>query len=128
MMRQYMGPSVGWIEIPYQNILVITAAGTYNIAPDVTLVTVNVAGAVTLNLPSAIQPSVPAGVQPGLFGNVPITIVDVGGNAGSNPITINPFSVAETIMGQTSIQLATNYGGYTLKPNSPLATWNSISP
>ena len=126
--RQYLGPSVGWVSLPGQNIFPITTAGTYILTPDISLVTVNVAGAVTIKLPPASQPAVSAGVQPGLFGNVPITIVDVGGNAGANNITIQPTSVAETIMGLTQIKITVNYGGYTLKPNSALKTWNSISP
>lgn len=126
--RQYLGPSVGWVMLPGQNILPIAVAGTYTLTPDITLVTVNVAGAVTIVLASAIQPSVSAGVQPGLFGNVPVTIVDIGGNATPHPIMIQPASGAETIMGLASISISVNYGGYTLVPNSPLKTWNSISP
>jgi hypothetical protein len=125
--RQYMGPSIGWVEFPAQNILPVTAAGTYNLSPDVTLVTVSVAGAVTIVLPSAIQPTQGA-VQPGLMGNIPITVVDIGGFAQAHPVTITPFSGSENIMGLASISLSVNYGGYTLAPNSTLKGWNSISP
>ena len=124
--RQYMGPSVGWVELPAQNVLPITAGGTYVLSPDVTLVTVNTTGSVTIKLPSAIQPTVPAGVLPGLFGSIPITIVDIGGNATAHPITIQPASVSENIMGLTSISLSVNYGGYTFAPTA--GSWNSISP
>jgi hypothetical protein len=122
-----MGPSIGWCELPAQQILPIIAAGTYALSPGVTLVTVSVAGAVTIVLPSAILPA-QAAVQPGLIGNIPITIVDIGGFAQAHPITINPFSGSENIMGLNSLSLSVNYGGYTLTPNSTLKGWNSISP
>lgn len=125
---QYLGPSIGWVWAPAQNVLAITVAGTYTLDPSTSLVTINVAGAVTIILPSAIDPTVPATVQPGLFVNNPVTIVDIGGHAQANPITIQPKSGAENIMALTSIQITVNYGGYTLAPNSSLKGWNSISP
>jgi hypothetical protein len=129
--KAYLGPSVGWINIPAQNILAITVAGTYQLDPSTSLVTVNTTGAVTINLPAAIDPLVGPQAQPGLFANNPITIVDIGGNAGAHPITIQPIQPnpnSETIMGLTSISLSVNFGGYTLFPNSTRKTWNSISP
>lgn len=125
--RQYLGPSMGWIETPAEaaSILSITSAGTYSIDPSTTLITVNVAGSVILNLPKAHTPSVPA--QLGLFVQNPITIVDIGGNATVHPITINPNG-SDTIMGLSSIQLSVNYGGYTLKPVDGLNGWSAISP
>lgn len=124
----YMGPSVGWVRAPVGNVLQITVAGTYTLDPSTSLVEVNIAGAVTINLPSAINPTIPAGAQPGLFVGNPITIVDIGGFAQSNPITIKPASGAENIMGLSSITISVNYGGYSLLPNSILKGWNSISP
>lgn len=121
-LRQYLGPSVGWVLLPVQNIFPINAPGTYILAPDVTFVPVNVVGTVTIILPSSRIPAVPAGVQPGLFGNLPITIIDVGGNGSAHPITIDP-NPADTIMGLSSIQITTNYGGFTLSPNS--GVWNA---
>ena len=133
--NSYLGPSVGWVRTPQQNILAITAAGTYAINLSTTLVTVNVAGSVTLTLPSAKGASslggtggATDGAVPGVANKVPITIVDVGGNAQAYPITINPVSGAETIMGLSSISLSVNYGGYTLEPNAAQSMWNSISP
>ena len=127
--RTFLGPSVGWVNLPGVNpIATITAAGTYQLAPDTTLVQINCAGAVVIKLASAKNPAVPAGVQPALFANHPVTIVDIGGNASAHPVTIQPFSVSETIMGLTSISLSVNYGGYVLNPVPSLALWNSISP
>lgn len=125
--RTYLGPSVGWQWVPTNNVLPITAAGTYIIDPSTNLITVNVIGAVIIVLPSAILPA-SAQAQPGLFAQNPITIVDIGGHAQANPITIQPKSGAENIMNLASILLSVNYGGYTLAPNSTLKGWNSISP
>jgi hypothetical protein len=123
-----MGPSVGWVNVPVQNVLAITTAGTYQLDPSTSLVTVNVAGAVTIILPTAIDPTVPAGALPGLFANNPITIVDIGGHASAFPITIQPFSVFENIVGLASIQIRTDNGGFTLLPLSSQQGWSSISP
>lgn len=126
--RVYLGPSVGWVYAPGGNVFNIVAPGTYNIDPSTSLIEVNVAGAVTIILPSAIVPAIPAVGIPQLFVGNPITIVDVGGNAQANPITIEPFSVSETIMGLAQIQITVNFGGFSLLPNSAQKTWNSISP
>jgi hypothetical protein len=126
--RTYLGPSVGWIMAPYQNILPITAAGTYTPDPSTNLVEVNVAGAVTIVLPPCQTPAAGAQAQPRLFASNPITIVDVGGNAAANNITITPNNVGETVMGLTSIKIATNYGGFTLQPVPAQKTWTNISP
>jgi hypothetical protein len=129
MVRQYLGPSVGWVTVPAPaaSILTITAAGTYNLDKSTTLVTVNVNGAVTINLPKAHTPNVGAQAQPGLFVQQPIVIIDTGGFAAAQPITLVP-AAGETIMSLTSIQLNSNYGGFTLKPSDALNGWSAISP
>lgn len=126
---QWQGPSIGWIWVPQNNLLPITLAGTYILDLSTSLVTVNVAGAVTITMPRATNPNYAgAGMtQPGLFADNPITIVDIGGNAFSNPITINAAS-GENIMGLSSIQITINYGGYTLAPSTVQQGWISISP
>jgi hypothetical protein len=121
-LRQYLGPSIGWVQLPLQSILPISAAGTYTLLPGVTFVPVNVAGLVTINLPSSRLPSVSGGVLPGLFSNSPITIADVGGNAAAFNITINP-AAADSVMGLSTIAIITNYGEFTLSPNSGI--WNA---
>ncbi len=129
LVKQYLGPSVGWREVPAPaaSILQITSAGTFNIQASTTLVTVNVNGSVTLNLPKAHTPSVGPQAQPGLCVQQPIVIIDTGGFASANPITIVP-AAGETIMSLASITLSVNYGGYTLKPSDALNGWSSISP
>jgi len=125
LIRQYMGPSIGWITLPGTTELTISTAGTTQLLIGVSLVKVNVAGLVTVVLPSAIHPAVPAGVLPGEFGDIPITIVDIGGNAQAFNITIQPLSGAENIMGLASVAITNNYGGYILNPSSTLKGWNS---
>lgn len=122
--RTYMGPSVGWVYLPGLNPLpTITAAGTYVLTPDTTLVQVNVAGAVIVVLPTALVPGVPATTQPALYAKKPVTIVDIGGFAQAHPITIQPASIAENIIGLASIQIDANYGGYTLTPSNEQKGW-----
>lgn len=122
--KTFMGPTVGWVNLPGRNPLAITAAGTYVIAPDTSLVTVNVNGAVTLVLPSALDPAVPAGVLPGLFAKTTVMILDIGGFASdANPITIQPASVAENIMGLASVQITAPYGAYALNPSNAQKGW-----
>jgi len=69
-------------------------------------VLVNIAGAVTVNLPAASTRS-----------GVPVSIVDIGGNATAHNITINANG-AETIKGSSSLTISANYGGVTLWPIS----------
>lgn len=124
--RTWMGPTVGWVMLPGRNpVTTITAAGTYILTPDITLVEVNVAGAVIIMLPTAIHPSVPAVTQPALFADKPITIVDIGGFATANPITIKPASGAENILNLTQIQITANYGGFTLNPSNAQKGWTN---
>lgn len=120
-----MGPSVGWVMTPLQNILQISTPGTTLVDSSVSLIEVNVAGPVTIVLPPAANPS--AGVQalPGLFADNPITIVDVGGFALTNPITIQRNNTNESIMGLASVQINVNFGGITLQP-IPLGPTSSL--
>lgn len=121
----YLGPSVGWVRAPAQNILAIVAGGTYVLDPSTSLVTVNTTGVVTITLPSAINPTIPAGAQPGLFVKNPITIVDIGGNAAAHNITIQPKSGSENIMGLASIKITSNYGGFILEPTPATSGWSN---
>jgi hypothetical protein len=125
--KVYMGPSLGWVTVPQQNRLKITAAGTYILNLSTNLVEVDVAGAVTVILPSCVSSTAGAQALPGTYAQNPITIVDVGGFAAANHITIQPFG-GETIMGLSSLQITVNYGGYCLQPFSDLASWNSSPP
>jgi hypothetical protein len=121
----FLGPSVGWVSVP-SALLAIVAAGTYVLQPGTTTVLVNVSGSVTITLPKAANPP-SAGAQGALFANQPITIVDVGGFAGTNPITIVPASGAEKIMGLSSLVLTTAFDAVTLQPIPSAAAWNMIA-
>lgn len=121
----YMGPSIGWVRAPRRNPLVITVAGTYTLTYSTNLVEVNCNGAVTITLPSAIDPKVPAGTLPGNYVKSPITIVDIGGFAGANPITIQPASGAENVLGLPSIQITANFGGFSLNPSNAQKGWTN---
>ena len=124
--RTFMGPSVGWVMLPGLNpIALITVAGTYALTPDVTLVEVNCNGAVIIVLPTALYPKVPAINQSALFAKKPVTVVDLGGFAGANPITIQPASGAENIIGLASIQITAPYGGFTLMPSNAQKGWTN---
>jgi hypothetical protein len=129
--KTYLGPSVGWVYVPVKSFLAsntntttITAAGTYTLDYATTFVQVAVAGAVTLLLPSTILGSL-AVTQTPAHTRAKVTIVDVGGFAAANPITIKPASVAETIIGLTQIQITVNYGGYTLEPSPRIPGWTN---
>jgi len=121
-----LGPSVGTVLVPAQNVLSINSSGTYVLDPIYTLVQVNVAAAVVIVLPSCVQPTVPATAQPALFGLGAITINDVGGHAQAHPIQIQP-AAGQTIMGLASIEISQNYGAATLFPISAQSLWSLVA-
>jgi hypothetical protein len=110
---------------PNQNIFVISAPGTYTLDPSVSFVQVNVAGAVTVILPPANISAAGAQAQPGLVVKNPIIIVDVGGHATANPITVQR-SGSDTIMGLTSVAINVNYGGYVFQPIPNLSLYDMV--
>lgn len=118
----YMGPSVGWVRSPARSVLTVTAAGTFALNLSTTLVIINTTSAVTVKMPSAKDASVPAGAQPGLYVKAIVNIVDI---SGAPNVTIDPISVAETIMGLTSIPLKTAYGSYSLRPDNTFSGWTA---
>lgn len=121
--RQYMGPSVGWVDVPVDAVLEITAGGTYDIARGTSLILLNVNASVTLNLPSS--KASPAGPQaiPGQWVINPVTVVDIGGFADTNTYSIVPNG-AETISGLPSVDLASPRGTIILIPILTTGGWN----
>jgi hypothetical protein len=121
--KRYLGPSVGWVNSPDDNVVPITSGGTTTIAAGATLIPVNYNGAVTVQLPSAkASTTATAGAVPGLSLALPITVVDIGGFAASHNITILPFGT-EKIMGLSSISISVAYGAFTLIPNLSAGGW-----
>ena len=62
------------------------------------------------------------GAQPGLSLGLPLTVVDIGGNASNFNITILPYGT-ETIDGLASLTLSAPYGAYTLRPQLTVGKW-----
>lgn len=123
--KMYMGPSVGWVSVPVDAVLNITAAGTYDIARGTSLVMLNVNASVTLNLPSSLASAAGPQALPGQWVINPVTIIDIGGfaNPGVVDYTIVPFG-AETISGLASVNLATPRGTIILIPILETGGWN----
>src|SRR5438105_5026245 len=103
----WMGPSIGWINAP-QAVLRVTAGGTTVVQLGNTIVTVNFNGAVTIQLPKfkALNNALP-----GQLIDFPVTVIDTGGFAGANPITILP-GAGELISGLASIQITSPFGAF----------------
>ena len=123
--KMFMGPSVGWVPVPVDAVLNITAAGIYNIARGTSLIMINVDANVTLNLPSS--KAAPQGPQaiPGQWVINPVTIVDVGGFADTRTYSIVPNG-SETISGLASVQLAAERGSLILNPLLSTGGWQLI--
>jgi hypothetical protein len=116
MQKVFFGPSVGWVWVPATVILPVVVAGTTIVQIGNSLITVNVNGSVTLQFPKFKGSAAGAGGLPGTFTVTPIVIVDIGGFATANPITLLP-GAGETFDGQASISLSSNYGSFTLQPD-----------
>jgi len=123
----YMGPSVGWVSVPVDAVLEITAGGAVSIARGTSLVLLNVNASVTLNLPSSkASPQGPQAI-PGQWIVNPVTIVDKGGfaNPGTVDYLINP-SGSEKISGLAQVALASPYGSLILNPILATGGWTLI--
>ena len=113
LQRQYLGPSLGWIDA-VDAILRINNAGTTLVQLGSSVITVNTGGLVTIQLP-AFKNTNPA--LRGQIRDIPLVIVDIGGFAsGANPITILAAS-GETISGLTQVQITSAYGAVILQPD-----------
>lgn len=124
--RRFLGPSVGWINSPDDNVVPVTVGGTTTVLVGTTLVPISFNGNVTIQLPSAKAPTnATPGALPGLSLALPITIVDIGGFVNDPTVvyTILPFP-GETIMGLASIAIQSPYGAFVLLPNLVSGGWN----
>lgn len=121
--RRFLGPSVGWVWTPENNVLPVTSGGTTTVLRGTTLVQVNFNGAVIIQLPSAKSSvTAPAGALPGTFLALPITVVDIGGFAGAHNITIRAFGT-ETIVTLPSVLISVAYGALVFFPNINAGGW-----
>jgi hypothetical protein len=113
--RVWLGSSLGWLNAPGA-LLLVTTAGTTSFPVGISVVRVNVNGAVTIQLPVFKAPgaSTAAMTQPALFIPWVVTILDEGGFAGSFPITVLP-GAGETISGFSAVQISTAYGAMLLQ-------------
>ena len=120
--KVYMGPSVGWVAAPSQNILEVTSASA-SVARGMNLIQVSRNGTVTINLPSSLRSAAGPQAIPGNSIIVPVVVVDAGGFASpTNIITINAFA-GELIDGIAAIEIVSSYGAYVLKPNIETGGW-----
>lgn len=114
--KVYLGPSVGWQEVPEQWILNVTSGGITTVQRGVSLILVNFNGAVTIQLPSLKASLAGAQAIPKQFALIPIVICDIGGFAFAQPITVLPQS-PELISGLASLPLQSAYGSFVIKPD-----------
>jgi hypothetical protein len=121
--RTYFGPSLGWAMTEVLPTQAITSAGTTTIGLGASVVLVNVAAAVTLNLPSVVSWARPIN-QPAALFYTGIWIKDLGGNAGSFAITINP-AIGELIDWGASTTISVAHGFVHLYPLPDLTGWYS---
>lgn len=116
--RRWLGPSIGWVNSPDDNVVPITAGGTTTLLVGTTLVPISYNGNVTVQLPSSKQAVLAtAGALPGLSLALPLTVVDIAGFVDGVTVlyTILPYGT-EKIMGLDSIQIASPYGAFVLLP------------
>ena len=123
--KVYLGPSIGWVTAPSTVILRVTTAGTTTVQLGNSLITVSVNGSVTLQLPLARSNAAGQAAVPGQAVAIPVVVVDIGGFATANPITILPAG-AETIDGPASASLSSSYGSFTLQPDVINGGWTLI--
>ena len=119
--KLYLGPSVGWVEVPFSWLLNVTAGGTTILARGTNTILVNFNGTVSIQLPSLKASAAGAQSIPRQFITVPIVISEIGGFAGAFPINILPFG-SELISGlfnntTTILQLSSNYGSIVIRPD-----------
>jgi hypothetical protein len=122
LIRQYMGPTIGWVQVPENRFPPIFVGGTYAIDFSVTYVPVAAANVIII-LPLWFVAARLQAVNPGLNGLIPITVADIGGTAQGSPIIVQPTGPDDTISGLTSYTINVNYGSATFIPDRNLPGW-----
>jgi hypothetical protein len=103
--RVYCGPSLGWIDAPIFPEIVVT--GDHVVQPYESVLLLQLAAPATITLPDVVAWLNRVGPDG------PIYIKDIGGNVGSNNVTITG---AQTIDGLPTAKLAANFALVTIRP------------
>lgn len=127
--RQYakvwQGPSVGWLNVPVQAILDITAAGTYTIQRWTNVIRIKaITGVITLNLPPSKASAQGPQAIPGQWVYNPVIIMDTAGQCSLAVTCHVNANGSELISGLATIDLATPYGTLLLEPILDTGGWN----
>ena len=119
--RTWLGPTLGWVmETVRPEMVYITTP--INLGPKDSVALINVPGVATVNLPDVnAWVSEPAYNMYTPFERA-LWVKDVSGFAVTNNIIINPFG-SQTIDGQISYTLATNFGIVRLYARNDLQGW-----
>lgn len=120
------GPSIGWVRRPMWNDkYLVLADGPYNVKPFDWRLLVN------LTTPASFEIHLMDVVlwmrQP--YGLFPIQVKDVGNTAGTQPITIFPFTgqrIDNLDPVVDYVQIISDGGSLTVEPKSDLSGWNLL--
>jgi hypothetical protein len=118
----YLGPTLGWLPLRVKPERYITGGGSYTLSPDDGVVLVNVPAAVTLTLPNVAQWMNESFGQPLTAFERTIWVKDIGGYAGSFPITVNAFT-GQKIDTASSATINTFFGVLRLYPLADQSGW-----
>lgn len=126
--KVFMGPSVGWVWQPKAAVLTILTIGGTVLQRGTTLVKIGaVNGVVNISLPPSKASLAGPQAIPGQWIITPVTIVDIGGLAGTGPAIYTVFPAAgETISGLASVQLRAPRGSLIFEPLLETGGWNLI--
>jgi hypothetical protein len=116
--RVTLGPSPGPTNVQIQPAIILTAPGVYTLSVGTSLVLVNVTGAISFVLPDVVAWQ----RQPGAAFERAIWIKDLGGHAGSFPITVFPFAT-QVIDKQPTYTISTNFAIARIYPIFDLSGW-----
>jgi len=118
----YLGPTLGWLPLRVKPERYIVAGGSYTINPDDGVVLVNTPAAVTLTLPDVTKWMNEPFSQPVTAFERTVWIKDIGGYAGSFPITAQAFP-GQKIDTANSAVVNTFFGVLRLYPLADLSGW-----
>ena len=121
--RTWLGPSLGWVDTQVKPTRTISVAGSYQVFPGDGIIFVSVPGAVTLALPDVKLWVSEFAYQPATAFERALWIKDLGGFAGSNPITIQPLAGQSIDLLPSAITINVNRSLVRLYPLTALTGW-----